>query len=198
MPGETPQRGIGAAFHINAETKAMRDMFSTLRNAGIQTIDPGDAHVTLVDCAETQIPVFSERDQLALNRARSVASAYLSTMPYHEIVLQPEDPRLEVFGRRLGILVANQDFLLGVRKYIGDIFQDVAGIELSNRSYFAHLSVGMKTRGAHAAAKRVGRARIPRQLHVVGHDVSERIFVEEPSRQRPPKKTVKRRPPGKS
>lgn len=183
-PGEVPQRGIGAALHINAETRAMRDMFATLRNAGIQTIDPNDAHVTLVDCAETQVPVFSERDQIALNRARAKASAYLSTMPYHELVFQPADPRLEVFGKRLGIILADQEFLMGLRKYVGDIFQEEAGIELSNRRWVAHMSAGVKTRGAHAAAKRVRQPRIARQLHVVGHDVSERVFVEEASRQR--------------
>ncbi len=76
------QKGIGAAFHINAETKAMRGLFTDLQNAGIHPIDPDDAHITIVDCAETQISIFTERDQLALNRARAGASEYLATMQY--------------------------------------------------------------------------------------------------------------------
>lgn len=184
MAAETIQKGIGAAFHVNGETKAMRDFFSVLRNNGIQTIDPLDAHVTIVDRAETQISVFSERDQISLNRARSRASAYLATMPYHELVLQPEEPRLEIFGRRLGIVVANSEFLFGVREYVGEIFREEANISLSNRGWVPHMSVGLKTKGLGAAAKRVKNQRIPRQLHVIGHDVSERVFREAPSRQR--------------
>lgn len=184
MTAETRQKGIGAAFHINGETRAMRDFFSTIRNAGIQSIDPIDAHVTIVDSAETQISVFSERDQLSLNRARARASEYLATLPYHELVLTPADHRLEPFGRRLAIVVEEEDFLRGVRDYVGEIFGKEANIGLSSRDYVPHMSVGLKTRGLGAAAKRVKNQRIPRKLHVVGHDVSERIFVEQPSRQR--------------
>jgi hypothetical protein len=181
---ETVQKGIGAAFHIKGETRAMRDMFATLRNAGIQTIDPNDAHLTIVDCAETVTSVFSERDQIVLNKARARASAYLATMPTHELVLRPEEPRLEVFGRRLGIVVADAEFVLQVRSYVGEIFEEEAGIGLSHRDFRPHVSVGYKTRGASAASKRVKTQRIPRDLHVIGHDVSERTYIEDPSRQR--------------
>lgn len=184
MAVETAQKGIGAVFQINAETRAMRDFFSTLRNSGIQTIDPLDAHVTIIDSAETQISVFSERDQLSLNRARTEASAYLATLPYYELVLQPKEPRLEVFGRRLGIVLGDTDFLRGVRSYVGEIFQKEANISVSHRDYVPHMSVGLKTKGLGAAAKRVRNQRIPRQLHVVGHSVGERVFTEQPSRQR--------------
>lgn len=184
MGVETSQKGIGAALHINGETKAMRDFFSVIRNAGIQTIDPLDAHVTIVDRAETQISVFSERDQLSLNRARSKATEYLATLPYYELVLSPAEPRLEAFGRRLAVVIAEEGFLRSVRDYIGQIFKEEANISLSNRSYLPHMSVGMKTRGLGAAAKKVNNQRIPRRLHVVGHDVSERVFNEDPSRLR--------------
>lgn len=181
---ETTQKGIGAVFQVHGETKAMRDFFSTIRSAGIQSIDPADAHITIVDSAETQISVFSERDQLSLNRARARASEYLATLPYHELILSPENVRLEPFGRRLGIVIAEEEFMLGVRKYVGDIFEEEAGISVSNRSYVPHMSVGMKTRGLGAAAKKVQSQRIPRRLHVVGHSVGERVYTEDPSRQR--------------
>lgn len=181
---ETIQKGIGAVFHVNGETRAMRDFFATIRNTGIQSIDPRDAHVTIIDSAETQVPVFSERDQISLNRARARASAYLATMPYYELVLGSEDAKLGVFGKRLGIVVAETDFMLGVRKHVGEIFEEEAGISLSHQSYVPHMSVGLKTRGLAAAAKRVKTPRIPRRLHVVGHAVNERVFYEEPSRQR--------------
>ncbi len=184
MAAETPQKGIGATFHVHGDTRAMREMFSTLRGAGIQTIDPSDAHVTIVDSAETQIPVFSERDQLSLNRARAEASAYLATMPYYELVLSPEEPKLAVFGKRLGILIAEQDFFLSVRRFVGGIFEEEANIRLSDRSYIAHLSVGFRNRGASAAAKGIKNPKIPRRLHIDGHDVSERVFTEQSGRQR--------------
>lgn len=176
------QKGIGAAFHINAETKAFKDFFTSLHRDGIRTIDPNDAHVTIIDCAETQVSVFSERDQISLNRARSRASDYLSTLPYYELVLSPTEPPIQVFGRRIGLAIAQTDFMLGVRKYIGDIFKNEAGIGLSNRNYKPHISVGLKTRGVHSAVKKVKTQRVPRQLHVNGHDVSERVYVDDPSR----------------
>lgn len=184
MPETVMQKGIGAAFHINADTKAMRDFFSVLRSAGIQTIDPHDAHITIVDCAETQISVFSERDQLVLNKARAEASTYLATLPYYELHFSPAELRLSVFGRRVGILVAEQEFLLGVRQFVGGIFKDEANIDLSSRNFVSHMTAGLKTRGASSVAKRIKTPRIPRQLHVDGHDVSERVFIEDSSRQR--------------
>ncbi len=126
MTKETAKKGIGAALHLNGETKAMRDFFSTLKNFGIQTIDPNHAHVTIVDCAETAITIFSERDQAALNKARAEASRYLASLPLSEIVLQPDDPELEIFGRRLGVAIANREFISDVRSYVGGIFYEEA------------------------------------------------------------------------
>jgi hypothetical protein len=166
----------------------MRDFYSNLRNNGIHPIDPLDAHVTIIDCSETQIPVFSSRDQLSLNRARSRASEYLSTMPYYELVLSPSTPKLEAFGPRIGIEISEADFIMSVRKYIGDIFKEEANIDLSSRSYVPHMTAGTKMRGAKASAKHIKHPRIPRNLHVVGHDVSERVFFEDPNRQRQPQR----------
>lgn len=171
-------------LHVNAETRAMRDFFATLRNAGVHTIDPLDAHITLIDSAETQVTVFSDRDQLTLDNARAEAGKYLATLPYCEMVLAPADAQLHVYGRRLGVLIADQQFLLGVREYVGGIFKAEANIEVSNRDYEGHMTVGLKTRGPSAAAKKFKSSRIPRNIHIDGHDVGERVYIEDPSRQR--------------
>lgn len=181
---ETIQKGIGAVFQVAGETKAMRDFFSIVRSAGVQAIDPKTAHITIVDSAETQISVFSKRDQMSLNRALARAGEYLSTLPYYELILSPAAPQLENYGRRVGIPIEEKDFLLGVRKYVGDIFQEEAGISMSHRSYEPHLSVGLKSRSPNAAVKRVNNQRIPRRLHVLGYNVGERTYVEDPARQR--------------
>lgn len=182
--GEAIQRGIGAAFHVNAETRAMRNLFTTLRQVGISPIDPLDAHITLVDCAETQIPVFSDRDQVALNKARRGAGDYLATLPYYELVFHSSGHELEPFGTRLAVVIKEEDELRLVRDHIGEIFEEEAGIALSSRDWIPHLSVGRKTRGAKVAARNVSPSRLPTNIHIVGHDVSEKTFVEDPRRQR--------------
>lgn len=178
------QKGIGAALHINGETRAFKDLTSELIRLGVSAIDASQVHITIIDCAETQIPVFSERDQVALNRARAKASSYLATIPYFEIGLQPDEPRLTVFGKRLAISVENHDFIKRMRENVGEIFHEEANINLSNRNFHPHASVGRKSRGAKGAANRLKNTKIPRHLHVVGFDVSEKTFRHLPGRTR--------------
>lgn len=141
-------KGIGAQLDVNP-TKRFEHLLVELGRSGIDVYQPDMLHVTLVDPRDSVIPIYSERDDRALEDVRANVGKFLSGLHLGERVLRPDKPFLLPYGNnrkpKIGISVKNDDFLQETRNEVLAIYRD-ARIAVQNKMpYSGHIVVGVKS-----------------------------------------------------
>lgn len=181
-------QGVGAALTINANTRIMSRFLDNLPpHLGVPI--PGDSvHMTVVDANETHIPVYSDRDLIALRNAGSSLHRRLAALPLESIALHPGETELQPYGRYLAIDVQETPFLQELRGGVAEQIKEDLGVEI------------IPTIDWHISVLRVARARVkargsmprsPKDFHIRGFDIQRRLIDENhrPSRKQRYKNT---------
>ncbi len=172
--GEVPQ-GVGAALSINGRTRAMDRFFGNLPpNYGVP-IDPLTAHATFLYSDETAIPIHSERDLIALQKAGQSINKLLGGLPLQEMVLHPEGDELEKFGRYLGVPLRATPFMTRLREDLVEIIVDELGVKVDPDISF-HMSVARPRRTR--VKTRDNLPPFPANMHVNGYDIQRRVMTK--------------------
>lgn len=174
---EVEQRGISAVLTINGDTRAVQQMLRDLPAQLGKPKDPSNLDLTLIYPYETIIDVFSDRDLKVLHNAETRMHRYLGSLPLREVVLKPADERLKKFCRFMAVPILETPFLLEARSTLAEIVENETGRPVKNRSYEAHLSVSRRTKTtSQKLLSRTSAVRFPRNIHVNGYDVGQRIL----------------------
>lgn len=202
MPKNEGFIGIGVALNVNADTRPFKNLMTDLRRSGIYVVDQANVHITIVDSYETQFPIRSSRDQLALDNTRDAVGRYLSGLSLGLHYLTPESRRIESLGFRrskVGMYIAEKEWLADIRSEIGEIFYQHARVNISSgRPYAGHITMGTRKKRSGGSAggytsRRMGNIRIPGIIHLNGFSITEKKDNEQKNQ---PKKM--RRPHGSS
>ncbi len=180
-------KGIGAELQVETDYPGFEEMFTDLEKIGLQTVDPESVHVTLVNPYETRIPVYSERDEDAINSARNEVGRYLSLNVDAGLKFTPVYDALKPFGsrrirhRKVGIMLLEQGTLSDLRSDIEAIFYEEAKIRiLPVKVFVGHIALGQKTvefkKMPHGTSPFTNVARLPDVIPVNGFNITERVM----------------------
>ena len=177
------QKGLGAELSVDANTKAFSRLFHAFNHSGINPVQPDDVHITVIDSSETLIPIRSERDQMALDDARTEVGLYLSSIGLNRLIFRPAEHDIEPYGHRrkkIGIKVDDdRDILKDIRANIGDILYEKARVIIPNRQYHPHIIIGEKSDNQklyenQSSPFKKNQYSIPQRLHIDGFKLNER------------------------
>lgn len=186
---EALRQGVGAVLDINGETRAFRDLRNQLPTHISNLVSPNDIHLTLVDSAETAIPILSPRDALALSDVATQWHKYLGGLPLKGCVLRPSNEngrrgrQLAKFGRFLGFAIENSEMIQEIRGSLADILAERAGIRIGDRDFVPHVAVSYLFKRKRYNTRR-DSPMSPPGYHVVGWSISQRHFREDSGRLR--------------
>lgn len=176
-----PPQGVSAVLAINGRTRAMNKFFGNLPSGYGDPINPSNAHVTMLDYAETKIDVFSMRDLNALRDTEQQIVGYLSGLAVEREVLHPEGDELKKCGRWLAIPLRKTNFMEELRGEIGEIVRETLGV-IPDRIFEPHMSAVYSVRGKSRAKEHVPP--FPGNMHVNGYNVGRRAFYHNSMRTR--------------
>ncbi len=172
--GDVVSRGVGAVLSVNGNTRKMQEFMGEIPTSISTPIDPDRMHLTLLDFDETMVPITSVRDSIALEKTAHAITNYLGGLPLGEIVLRPEEERLKVFGRFLGIVVSNSELLLQAREKMEEIARKNLGLEIDDENFIPHISVARITNRRKNLRLENFAPPIPPNIHVTGYDIGQR------------------------
>lgn len=177
------QRGLYVGLTVNGQTGAMTSFFTKLPGSYGNPIDPGTAHITMLEPAESAIDVWTDRDLGALGRAEGEIARYLGSMPLSELVLSPDGDSLAKFKRHIGIPVVKSAFLEGMRTHIGEVVKKELKVTIPAQDKFKpHLSVTRIRRGKPKIRPHFPQA--PSRIHVKGYRIGQDVLSHQASRSR--------------
>lgn len=174
-------RGMYAGLTVNGLTGVMTSFFDKLPQSYGNPINPVDAHVTIVEPAESAIDVFSSRDLISLTRAGHEIASHLGHLPLSSLVIYPDEDQLRKYKRHVGIPIKLDAFMEDMRGFTADIVEKELGVKLSNR-YEPHMSVTRIRRGK--PNLRPHFPPVPSRYHLTGYDVGQRSLTHQSGRSR--------------
>ncbi len=128
----------------------MSYVFEELREHGVEPIDPADAHVTLIASYDARTPVEAV-GQVALDQARNKVGEYLSSLRLSGRKLTPKTNKIEPLKNsrgKVGIVLAEEEYLTILREDLAGILSEEAGIQLDpTRTFLPHIALGKKVEG---------------------------------------------------